>query len=239
MLNDFKYYIFKRMVETKHNDYYELKQFKGKHEGERCFIIGNGPSLTADDLELLKNEICFASNRIYEIYNKTKWRPKYYAISDGNIVKEIAEEAQEKSQADYCFFPSIDCWQMKWNENVLLYRILSNNFCGSFIFSNDISKGIREGWTVTYILTQIAIYMGFKEVYYLGVDCSNFGCHFYQNEVGNKNEISNDTITLSMRSFDKIKEVCKKKNIVVKNATRGGKLEVFERINLEKLLDMR
>ena len=35
------------------------------HKGERCFIIGNGPSLKQTDLTKLKNEYTFGLNRIY------------------------------------------------------------------------------------------------------------------------------------------------------------------------------
>ena len=47
-----------------------LKTFRNKHKGRRCFIIGNGPSLTANDLNKIKrnNDISFAFNRIYHIY---------------------------------------------------------------------------------------------------------------------------------------------------------------------------
>ena len=34
----------------------ELSKFKQQKKGKRCFIIGNGPSLTLEDLNLLKNE---------------------------------------------------------------------------------------------------------------------------------------------------------------------------------------
>ncbi|HJD45240.1 MAG TPA: hypothetical protein H9909_00215, partial [Candidatus Mediterraneibacter norfolkensis] len=55
---------------------------KNKHKGERCFVIGNGPSLTAEDLELLKGEITFAANRIYMLFDRTDWRPTYYFCAD-------------------------------------------------------------------------------------------------------------------------------------------------------------
>ena len=31
-----------------------LKSYKGRYEGQRCFIIGNGPSLKAADLDKIK-----------------------------------------------------------------------------------------------------------------------------------------------------------------------------------------
>ena len=46
------------MQKFKHSDNVKLlKEFKNKYINERCFIIGNGPSLNVEDLEKLKNEI--------------------------------------------------------------------------------------------------------------------------------------------------------------------------------------
>ena len=63
----------------------ELRRFKNSHLGERCFIVGNGPSLKIEDLEKLyvNGEITFAFNMIYKIFDQTLWRPTYYGISDG------------------------------------------------------------------------------------------------------------------------------------------------------------
>jgi hypothetical protein len=43
----------------------QIRQFRNRHPGERCFIIGNGPSLAIDDLDRLRSKTTFASNKIY------------------------------------------------------------------------------------------------------------------------------------------------------------------------------
>lgn len=57
-----------------------LALYKGKFTGKRCFLIGNGPSLRAEDLTRLHEagEITFAFNRIYNIFDQTPWRPSFY-----------------------------------------------------------------------------------------------------------------------------------------------------------------
>lgn len=70
-----------RSIRFKARHYYlfkegrRLKKLKNIHLGKRCFIIGNGPSLKAEDLSKLykNNEITFAFNRIYHIFDQTKW----------------------------------------------------------------------------------------------------------------------------------------------------------------------
>src|SRR5699024_7865108 len=74
-----------------------IEALRNCHKGERCFIIGNGPSLRAEDLDKLKNEITFACNRINLIFDQTDWRPTYYCITDLALFhsREIQEEASD------------------------------------------------------------------------------------------------------------------------------------------------
>ena len=74
--------VFTWIAETKYrkcSDSAKMKELKDTKIGKRCFIIGNGPSLKAEDLSKLykNNEITFAFNRIYHIFDQTKWRPTY------------------------------------------------------------------------------------------------------------------------------------------------------------------
>jgi len=43
----------------------KVQALKDLHKGERCFIIGNGPSLKKTDLAKLRNEYTFGMNRFY------------------------------------------------------------------------------------------------------------------------------------------------------------------------------
>ena len=57
-------------------------QYKDIHKGERCFIVGKGPSLKMEDLEKIKGEYSFSVNSIVLSFADTTWRPPYYAIGD-------------------------------------------------------------------------------------------------------------------------------------------------------------
>ena len=45
-----------------------LAELKDKYQGQRAFIIGNGPSLKITDLSKLKEEFTFGLNRIYLMF---------------------------------------------------------------------------------------------------------------------------------------------------------------------------
>ena len=74
-----------------------LLKLKDQHRGERCFVIGNGPSLSPEDLQKLhENGIaCFATNRIYKMFDRTDWRPTYYVSEDVNVLRGVQKEASQ------------------------------------------------------------------------------------------------------------------------------------------------
>ncbi|MCI0854684.1 MAG: hypothetical protein J4N91_09695, partial [Chloroflexi bacterium] len=52
--------------------------YRDRHRGERCFVIGNGPSLKQTDLSLLKEEFTFGMNRIYMIFAELGFSTTYF-----------------------------------------------------------------------------------------------------------------------------------------------------------------
>ena len=63
------------MAVTIYNKSKLMISFKNIHAGERCFLVGNGPSINKTDLSLLKNENTFGFSRVY--FHET-FSPKYY-----------------------------------------------------------------------------------------------------------------------------------------------------------------
>lgn len=222
-----------------------LSCLKNIHEGERCFIIGNGPSLTAEDLDKIKAEYSFASNKIYKIFPKTQWRPTYYCASDNGIIDESIDEINSLSVNKKFLSLNYLVYNKKpksYFKDAIIFRETyphKMNFDNP-IFSDDITKGIACGNTVTYIMIQIAVYMGFKEIYLLGVDhglpkgyTQNTQNHFYADE---KHDKTICDFNISTASYQKSEDYAKLHNIKICNATRGGNLEVFERIDLNKVV---
>lgn len=231
----------------------ELKQFHGIHCGKRCFIIGSGPSLTTKDLDLLQGEFCFASNKIFSVFDKTKWRPAYYVVSDNDITPEMFSYSSHFSASTKAkFFPSNfrDTCEGE-NHNAFFYPYIGCDVTGKIFpkFSDDISKAIYEGYSVAYVAMQIAVYMGFTEIYLLGLD---FSWPIYRDCAGNiyengqakhrfyednheETEISIPNVELMENAYKQAKSFCEANGICIMNATRGGKLEVFRRVNLDDL----
>ena len=238
------------------NNTEEFKKLKGKYAGKRCFIIGNGPSLTVDDLNKLKNEITFGSNRIFTIYGKTDWRPTFYANQDQVVLENMLSELGDTvSQSQLTFLSahnySICSEQLKYVDNVLwMAKRFLPPHNSRYRFSPDASKEVIEGVTITYTCMQIAAYMGFSEIYLLGID------HNYPIEIDDDgNIIKNDDsvkayfgdamVSMSDINLPKVVEMTRayisaekysrENGFRIYNATRGGKLEVFQRVDFDAL----
>lgn len=229
----------------------EIVKYKNLYYGKRCFIIGNGPSLTVADLERLKNEITFSSHGIYYIFKDTDWRPTYYCAQDIKLISERYKEIKSECKGIQCFFGLVK--NMKYpmfsKKNVCIELDVSPFENELPKFSEDLTKCAFEGFTVTYFIIQLAVYMGFSEIYLIGVDHNysitknpdgtikvdkSVGDHFCEKDtLANIPQIHKSTL-----AYHKAREYADEHGINIFNATRGGKLDVFERVEFDRLLDL-
>ena len=216
----------------------KLSSFKNIHKGKRCFIIGNGPSLKYEDLEQLKNEITLVSNSFIKIHDKLSFKPTYYFSQDSSVVKDNLTYIRNTFGITKFIYSYFNQWRY-FAKDAIKY-ISKKEMIG---FSDDIVKGTYGGWTVTQSMIQFAVYMGFSEIYLLGVDFNyannnteiDADCYFDKTMFNTKLNHALPKIEISLAAFTKSREYCEQYGIKIYNATRGGKLEVFERKNFEDL----
>lgn len=219
----------------------KIRKMKDIYNGRRCFLIGNGPSLSEKDLEVLKDndEISFACNQIFKIFNKTNWRPSFYVIVDRCTFEECKNYIPNNSKAFIRNFMNKDIDSI---ENIFWYNgYLQNIEDVEPEFSTDISKGTYSGRTVMYDMIQIAVYMGFKEIYLIGVDFSwgedGRNAHFCSDYMETKDFLEEMSYNKKANGLAYIaaKKYADANEIKIYNATRGGHLEVFQRISFDTI----
>lgn len=221
-----------------------IEKFRGLHKDQRCFIVATGPSLKMEDLDVLKQneEICISMNSIFYAFSETEWRPDYYVMSDYRGFNEYQElldtlPIKEKILSDN----SEEFWKTSHGTNIFRYHE-HYEYCFDRLpkFSDDFSKRSYASGTVTYTCMQLAVYMGFKEIYLLGVDFTYGGqqknvnyYHFYNTEKIKDEGIGYvNNVTLA---YQAAKRYADSHGIKIYNATRGGKLEIFERVDFDAL----
>lgn len=218
-----------------------LRSYKGCHSG-RCFIIGNGPSLRNSDLKRLMElgEVTFACNSLIKLFDEIPFRPTYYFAQDNRIILDNRKEIESYQGTRFLKAHYAGRYHII---GVTYYNMLFPK--KPIGFSSDIAKVVYSGQTVTYSMIQFAAYMGFKEIYLIGVDCN----YSPGNDVITKESYFDTRLFNSARSYAapevdtnllayaRAKEVCDKRGITIYNATRGGKLEIFERADLDTVLN--
>lgn len=246
-------YIQKNFIRTKYGK--RILQYKDKCKNKRCFFIGNGPSLRVEDLDVLqkRGEITFAFNRIYNIFDQTTWRPTFYISQDEKML-EGCKEIVDSLDLQHKFIPI----QLKWYYNIDIHDASyfnmkiqpEDNAIDELLWSNDAASYIYCANTGMYTAAQLAVYMGFTEIYLIGVDH-----HFHISQNNNGDIVVDDTVKdyfsdnynkdkenlyipnpeKSTYTYIAMKEYCTQQNVSVYNATRGGKLEVFTRVDFDSL----
>lgn len=227
--------------------YSKLLKYKDRHHGKRCFIIATGPSLTISDLELLSNEYTFGMNSICMLYDKTGFRPTYYGIQDQFVYGSIKSKIDESySGKDNIFISDriARYFEVDSNWNVFplfaAYNAFDRWFMGSFHakFSADAYKAVYNGFSITISLIQLAVFMGFQDIYLIGADCSF--SQKGQNHVAEHGVIDVDFETARDRNlagYRAARDYAKEHGVSIFNATRGGMLELFPRVDIEDVLN--
>ena len=180
-------------------------RFKDIHEGERCFILGNGPSLKEVDLSLLKDEAVFTVNNFCEVKDFEKVRPNYHLWLDGAFfglrndssqdIDKILERYEKTAAADpECFVPA-DA------KKFILENGLENKLRINYIFPGlpeaqtagdirtELTGAVNVYRTVVQYAVAVAIYMGFKEIILLGCDSTNILMHINTRLYGKSSEL--------------------------------------------------
>jgi hypothetical protein len=221
----------------------KIAMFKNTQKGRRCFIVATGPSLRIEDLECLhkNNELSISMNHIFCAFPNANWRPNYYVCQDRNFIRDYETEIckidiENKFISDY-YMPFWDIERTMYRFHGHVEEYLPN----TPKFSTDFSRKSYDGYTVTYTCIQLAVYLGFSEIFLLGVDfnyssyLSASENHFYKDYEKEKNKVSIVACQEILLAYQKARQYAEEHGIKIYNATRGGKLEVFERVNFDNL----
>lgn len=231
---------FRKLFQTE--KYRRLVKLKNKHQGKRCFIIATGPSMTMDDLKKLENEYTFGMNSLCKIFEETRWETTYFGIQDKSVYKKLYNDLGKLKTTtmfvsdDNKDISQLKCLFFQYPLNIYNHKTVTRNYI--YKFSYSICDEVSAGFTIAYSILQIAIYMGFKEIYLLGCDCN------YPDDKSKRHFIETGhydptykTIGLKMIEAYKVaKKFADENDVNIYNATRGGMLEVFPRVDLDEIL---
>jgi len=219
-----------------------LGQYKDKHLGQRCVIVGNGPSLNKMDLSFLRNEITFGLNRIYLLFDKYDFRPTYYVSVNPLVIEQSAEEMLKVPSVRFLSVEGLP-YIPEPEGNIFLQRARGPSF------AKDPRKGMW--WpTVTYAAMQLAYFMGFREVILIGVDhryvtagapnqevvsVGGDSNHFHPDYFGKGVRCNLPDLKASELSYKLARQVFEAEGRRIIDATVEGHLTVFPKVDYRRI----
>lgn len=242
--SDFEAWI-RKMGLIESSKYSWIKKVKDSHLGERCFVVATGPSLTIEDLELIKDEYGFGMNSCVLALEKTGWVPSFFAMEDEfvyNKVENVLLEEAKNRLKDKVVVSNVvasictSARRFKQFPHHYLDHKYNPKETGEIRFSEDCYVTVYDGFSIIFSILQFAVYMGFKEIYLLGCDCNYNQAkkNFIEHGAKDPNaSIMGDRLIYTHSMFDKF---AKAHGVQVYNCTRGGMLEVYPRKKLEDVL---
>ena len=219
-----------------------IRLYKNRHSGQRCVLVCNGPSLNCMDLSFLKHEIVIGLNKIHLGLLKFGFYPNYLVVVNEKVLRQSVDEIKNSTSVK---FLSNRCPDL-FDHTPLVHVVETQKFDQAF--SRDLSEGLNEGWTVTYAALQVAYYLGFHEIYIVGMDHSyEFSGepnqakfmsgpdvnHFSSDYFGYGQEWDNPDLVRSEQSYEVAKQVFNLEERKIYDATVNGQCYVFEKVNYE------
>jgi len=225
-----------------------LRSFADAFAGERCVIIGNGPSLNETNLSLLRHEATFGLNRIYLKFPEMGFRTTFHVVVNQLVVEQCGSELAALDAPLFTTWPSREHLERR---DAIAFLDSLPEPAHRPRFSRRADVGVWEGATVTYVAMQLAYYMGFREVILVGVDHrfavegkphtvvvseSADASHFDPAYFGPGFRWQLPDLETSEYAFRLARREFERAGRRVLDATVGGALEVFPKVDLAEAL---
>ncbi|MGO6998100.1 hypothetical protein [Rhizobium leguminosarum] len=237
----------------------ENRQLAGLHAGQRCFILGNGPSVKGLDLSRLQGENVVTVSNGYLHSDFDKFQSRYHCVPQityGLMVSEDVirwfDEMHSYLGTAELFLSSTEAELVRRHNlfagRTVRYLVLGDSFDDRRSEAVvDISQSVPRVESVPVMALMIAMYLGFKEIILLGVDHDHFLSSSYQyafdlkvqkgmdvtaNADGTLRTNRHDdfqTLARLWQQYRAIANIAKANGIRIVNSTPGGALDEFDR----------
>jgi hypothetical protein len=232
------------------------RSLRGGHTGKRCFVLGNGPSLRTQDLGRLRGEQVFTVNSFVAHARElgvtstchTVMDPFYFSEPDDKTLRQCAELPADTVVIAPLHYKAIVDRHVKNAKFLLTAGEIEGNT------NADLSRPIPAMYSVTNTALLVALYMGFSEIYLLGCEMDMLSriesvqplrireAHYYDDEqpVADWGALGFDYSKYTravLRMFDgfRFADRVRAPNQAIYNATPGGLLDVFPRVDFNQI----
>lgn len=251
------------------------RKFKNKYSGRRCFIVGNGPSIRQQNIYKLKKEIVFVCNDFVRYDQFKTIMPRFYLLMDpfyfnynkncehdANFIQMISSMGHMDSPPNL-WIPAYAYQKAKsygWNKSLNI-RYINNTltYWDDFNEDFDFTNLVPGMYCVVHYAIMLAIYMGFSEIYLLGVEQTNI-LHTINKYLNNDQfeyifdmtederkwmrkmivrlplEVQLNGYTKIFHGYNELNNYCHRKHIKLRNCTPVSLIDSIKKIDLDSVL---
>lgn len=210
-------------MQEKQKKFDDLERLKDSFKGQKCIILGEGPSFANFDKTLLEGHCTFGFGTIL-----SKYTPMIYVNDNPRLIYKNLRQIDEaislyKFVPSYCdnlFSSRTTIMRMNVNHS---YKRFSDKNYGVPIFSKEITECVNIGETTVHTCLQIAYFMGFSEVYLLGIDM-----HYDQKKRTLYRDTTDENVQKICQEFELAKKVFEEDGRKIINLSKQSILGMFE-----------
>ncbi len=239
---------------------------RNRHAGQRCFIVGNGPSVKQVDLRRLQGETVFSVSNGYLHEGYAAMAPAYHCVpqitygrmTETDVVSWFREMDQGIGQAEL-FLNETEAALVRQHglfpTRQVHYLALQNSFdeLGDRRII-DLAEPVPRVESVPVMTLMIALYMGFKEIVLLGIDHDHFKTGHYvyafdpqvqkgkdvtvkdSGEVAISRHDDFQSLARLWRQYRVLRDIAQANGVSILNASPSSELDEFARARLDDLL---
>lgn len=243
------------------------EKYRNIHKGERCFILGNGPSLKKQDLSCLQGEVLFTVNQFFRAGFAEDLHSSYHFWADPFFFSKVGNNEEIHNLLRRQNSETISFFESAGFDYIIDNKIDKQIQCSFFkaglpIYDEvlvDFSLPVSGCATVVQYAVELAIFMGFSEIYLLGCDMTGiittieakenqeFGEGYsYSLSESEKKRLRDVASDVSMESqfmgwgrmfagYRALGAYCDSHGILLANATLGGVLDNLPRVDFKSL----
>lgn len=242
---------------------------KNRYRGQRCFIVGNGPSVKQIDLPRLRGEAVFSVSNGYLHEDYATMAPAYHCVpqitygrmTEADVVSWFCEMDRGIGRAEL-FLNETEATLVRqyglFPKRTVHYLALRNSFddLGDRRII-DLTGPVPRVESVPVMTLTIALYMGFKEIVLLGIDHDHFktGRYVYafapQAQKGKDSTVKDSgevaisryddfqSLARLWRQYRVLRDIAQANGVSIVNASPSSELDEFPRVRLDDLLGVK
>lgn len=225
-----------------------VEALRDRYKGKPMLVVGNGPSLNKTPLEAFKDIPAIGMNKIDLLFERSEWRPTQIMVTNGMVT---LQHWKQLAKLDAEIFLA---WQVRFlvpgaaRKRFGFFKVRADEN-----FSTDAAQaGVGRGTTVAYQALQFAYLMGADPVILFGIDHSfvykgkdlayekmegddpnHFDPRYFANQQWGAPDLAGNE-----RGFLASKVAFEAAGRKIYDGTVGGKLEVFEKISVERAKEL-